>query len=91
MSYESMSSREEDPKIVVMYPTVTTQNSKQKEVIWKQPWLLVRRTVSNPLRVNIFFFWDQNQERFGGWKKVQYSTTANGLSCVERNPSGFFS
>ena len=36
MSYESMSSREEDPKIVVMYPTVTTQNSKQKEVIWKQ-------------------------------------------------------
>ena len=40
-----------NPKIVVMSPTVTTQNSKQKEVVWQQYRLcLGGGRVSNPRR-----------------------------------------
>ena len=38
-------------------------------------------------------FWDQKQEEFGGRRRFNISrksTTANGLSCVETLPSGFF-
>ena len=48
--------------------------------------------ISNFSVVNISFFYDQNQERFGGGKRYdtfRKSTTANGRSCEARNPIGF--
>ena len=65
--------KEKNPKIVVIAPTVTTQNSQQKEVIWQQCCLCLSVAGYQILGgVHIFSRWDQNQERFGVWKKVQH-------------------
>ena len=56
-----------NPKIVVMSPTVTAQNSKQKEVVWQQYRLCLVVAEHQILGGECAsFFWDQNQERFGG-------------------------
>ena len=62
--------KKKNPKTVVMYPTVTTKNSKQKRgSLATVLSLLGRSRIPKSLVVNIFSRWDQNQERFGGWKK----------------------
>ena len=57
--------KNKNPKIVVLSPTVTTENSKQKEVIWQQ-YRVCLAVAEYLILGNIFLFWDQNLQRFGG-------------------------
>ena len=72
--------KKNNPKIVVMSPTVTAKNSEQKDVIWQQYRLFLAVAAKKSLAASIFF-WDEHQARFG---------TPNEPSCEARTPSGFF-
>ena len=82
------------PKIVVMSPTVTTKNSKQKEVTWKQCRLCLAVAQYQILGGKHFLLLGPESRRIWWLKKVQYlqkkSTTVKGPSCVARKPSAFF-
>ena len=72
--------KKNNPKIVVMSPTVTAKNSEQKmtssgnSTVCAWPWQ------QKILAASIFFFWDEDQERFG---------TANGPSCEAKSQVDF--
>ena len=62
-----------NPKIVVMSPTVSTKNSKQKEVVWQQCRLcLAVAECQNSWRVNIFLFLGPESGKIWWLKSVQY-------------------
>ena len=85
--------KRKNPEVVVLSPTVTTKTLSKKKshgnsTVCAWPW-----QSSKSLAVSIFIkFWDQNQEGFGGRKSYdtfRRSTTADGPSCVARDPCGF--
>ena len=75
---------------------VFTDYTNQKEVIWQQYRLcltIAEHQILGGKAENTFLFWDQSQERFGGWKRYntfRRSTIANGPSCEASNPNRFF-
>ena len=82
-----------NPKIVVMSPTATTQNSEQKEVMWQQYRLCLAVAEHQILGGKYFPTLGPESGKIWWLKEVHYlqkNTTANGLSCVARTPSGFF-
>ena len=87
------SNKEKNPKIVVMSPPVTTQNSKQKEVIWQQYCLCLAVAEYQILGGNILYFGTRIRKDLvvkNRYNTNRRSTTAAGHSCVARNASGFF-
>ena len=82
-----------NPKIVVMSPTATTQNSEQKEVMWQQYRLCLAVAEHHILGGKYFLSLGPESGKIWWLKEVHYlqkNTTANGLLCVARTPSGFF-
>ena len=82
------------PKIVVMSPTVTSKNSKHKEVIWQQYRLCLTVAEYQILGGKHFLILGPEAGKIW-WLKKRYNsfrkiTTSNGPCCVARNPSGFF-
>ena len=63
---------QEKDKIVVMSPTVFTQNSKQKEVIWLQYGLCLPVAVYQILGGKHFFILGPESGKIFWLKKVQY-------------------
>ena len=76
-----------------MYPTVTTKRSKQKEVVWQKCRLCLSVPEYQILGGKHVLILGQVSGKIW-WLKMyntfRKSTTADGLSCVARNPSGFF-
>ena len=85
--------KKENPEIVVMSPTVATKSYKQQEVVWQQYHLCLAVVEHEIFGGKHFLFLGPESGRIWWLKKVQYiqkNTTADGLSCVENTPSGFF-
>ena len=64
--------REKNPKIVVMSPTVTTKNSKQKEIIWQQYRLCLAVVEYQILGGDNFLILGPESGKIWWLKKVQY-------------------
>ena len=77
------------PKIVVMFPTVTTKSSKQEEVVWQQYRLCLAMAEYQILGGKHFLMsgmiWSLKRVQC-----LQKNITVVGLSCVEKRPSGSF-
>ena len=80
--------KEKNPKIVVTYPTVTSKDSTQKEVIWQQCHLCFAKAEYQIRGGKQFFFWTRVRQDLVVY--LQKDITADGLYCVERHSSGSF-
>ena len=80
------------PKIVVMSPTVSTKSFKQKELVWQQYHLCLSVADHQILGGKHFLILGPESGKIWWLKRcnISRSATANGPSCVARNPSGFF-
>ena len=87
--------KKKNPKTVVMYPTVTAKNSKQKRGYMATVLsVLGRSRIPKSLVGEHLLTLGPESGKIWWLKKgnntFRKSITANGLSCVDRNPSGFF-
>ena len=68
--------------------TLTKKKSYGNIIVCSWPWQSIRSSA-----VSIFFFWDPNHERFGGWRRYntfRKSSIASGTLLRGKNPSGCF-
>ena len=88
-----LNTKKKNPKFGVMSKTVTTKNSKQKEVIWQQYRLCLAVVEHQVLGGKLSYFGTRVTKDLvveKRYKTFRKSITANGHSCVARNPSRFF-